>query len=530
MKGLLNSYKSLWYLLPTLLLCLYLLKDSYTHNLHDFSNSYFPARIVHEGGAAEEIIFDIETFNNYVRDSGYPDERVDFYLNSPFTLTLFYPVAWIDNPYTAKLVFNIISILLFVISLYVLGRRWLGKEQWVMLLIPLLFYVPIRNHILFGQSYFFVFGMVVLGIAAIEKNKKGLGAFLLSLPVLLKLFPVFYWLPVAVTKRWKAVVFGLIATLLLSVLAIVLTGPALWSHYFFDVLPNALKNGTTTDFRFNYQSFEVFLKTLFVYDPYYNPGATWNNERMYLVLKWVFQGGIIGTAIYASIRRRSELWTLLAIWVVALFLIQGRTVTYAQILWIIPAFVMWKRLPSTRMKILLLAVLLLLSNVPLHRLAEYPIGIRFSRLWLSLLLAGLFYWVMVRKWRFAWIGIGLVLLLPFNLSVLKSLTLDDSQYVIEVKEHFAIFDFFEENGTLTYTAYGRNGLETIDTGVEVHSFDETSATLEDHQIIFNGEIVNLSCSLKKKPVVINQCELYFLTDHRSRRGAFTLKKITLCVE
>ena len=37
------------------------------------------------------------------------------------------------------------------------------------------------------------------------------------------------------------------------------------------------------------------------------------------------------------------------------------------------------------------------------------------------------------------------------------------------EQSMGLFDFFSEDGYLNYTAFGRNGLETIQTDVEVHS-------------------------------------------------------------
>ena len=79
----------LLYLLPTVFLCLYFLISSYAAPLHDFSNSYFSARLLHDDVAPETVIFDIHAFNTYIWELGYTDLLVDFYVNSPFTLTAF---------------------------------------------------------------------------------------------------------------------------------------------------------------------------------------------------------------------------------------------------------------------------------------------------------------------------------------------------------------------------------------------------------------------------------------------------------
>ena len=104
-----------------------------------------------------------------------------------------------------------------------------------------------------------------------------------------------------------------------------------------EIIPNAIQNNSTVDFRYNAQSFDVLLRTLFIEDAYYNPNALFNNERLYVLIKWVFKSVIIAYAIGLSFKNKSNLFKLLSIWIVALFLLQSRTATYAQILWIVPA-------------------------------------------------------------------------------------------------------------------------------------------------------------------------------------------------
>jgi len=52
--------------------------------------------------------------------------------------------------------------------------------------------------------------------------------------------------------------------------------------------------------------------------------------------------------------------------------------------------------------------------------------------------------------------------------------------------------------------------------------------IKDNQVFVDGQQVTHTNSLKKKAVLINNCDVYFLTDHRSRYGVFTLKKTNIC--
>lgn len=533
------------YLLPTAVLCFYFLIISYDAPLHDFSNSYFSARLVHEGIPPETVIFDIYAFNSYIWELGYTDVLVDFYVNSPFTLAAFYPLAYIEDAYLAKFVFNSISVLLFLAGLFLLAKKTIPDSKWLLLCIPILFYVPIRNQILFGQSYFIVFFFVVAGYYVLEKRKEYGTGILLGFAALLKFFPVFYGIPLAFQKRWKAIGFCILGTLLFVIVGVSITGYSLWELYFTDILPHTFSSKTTTDYRVNYQSLDVFFKFLFVEDSYYNPDAWIADERIYAIANWITKAIIIGSAIGLSIRKKNNTFALLAIWVTTLFLAQGRTATYAQILWIIPLFVIFplfqhkertiSNVPARYSKqriqvvsvLLLLGLLLLICNFPFRELGDKPIFIQFSRIWLVVLLSITMYKFIDTTFHLKYIALTFVVLFPLSYSALKGVEEDESQYALSEKQHFMIYDFFEDQGKLSYKALGRNGDETIQTEIPVTSFDTESITIKDHQLYKGNRLITRNSSLKKKPVLVNDSRVYFLTDHHSRRGAFTLKYIDI---
>ncbi len=528
MNSIIKDNKTLLlYLLPTVALCLYFLGVSYSSPLHDFSNSYFSARLLHEGIPPETVIFDIYAFNTYIWELGYTDVLVDFYVNSPFTLAAFYPLAYINNPFIAKFVFNSISILLFLIGLILLAKRTVSDKEWLLLVLPIVFYVPIKNQILFGQSYFIVLFCVIAGYYFLEKKKEYLTGLSLGFATLLKFFPVFYGIPLAFQKKWKTIVWCIIGTLIITIIGIVITGYSLWESYFLDILPHTFSSKTTTDYRPNYQSLDVFFKTLFVEDTYYNPNAWIANERLYGIANWITKAIIIGSAIAISIRKKYNTWMLLAIWVTTLFLTQSRTATYAQILWIIPFFVFSKRSVSWKHTLVLVGLLTLICNFPFRVLTNMPVGVQFSRLWLVVLLSLCMYIWRGGRLHMKYIGLVFVLLFPMFYGVLKGPSPDASSYVLPEKKHFIIYDFFNDQGKLAYKGLGRHGDETITTDIPITSFDENSIALKEHQLYKGERLIVTDESLKKKPVLVNGTRVYYLTDHHSRRGAFTLKYIDL---
>jgi hypothetical protein len=518
--------KTLLYFGPLLIIVSYFYHQSLSFNLHDFSNSYFSARMIQEGFSPSQL-FDIYEFNSYIWSLGYPDVLVDFYINSPFTISFFYPLSFIDDPYIAKAFFNFISIVLFIWSLAVLIHKKLKGRYSVLMVLPILFLVPIRNQILFGQSYFLIFALVIFGFLFLEKNRKVIGASAISLAVLLKIFPVFYWVSLLFYKSWKSILIGIIAGAIMMIGALFISGFPIWELYLTEILPNTIQNNSTVDFRYNAQSFDVFLRSLFIEDSYYNPNAVFNNERLYILLKWIFKSVVIAFAIGVSFANKKNLFKLFSIWIVTLFLLQTRTATYTQILWIIPTVCLLNQKISTTKKTVFLLVLLVVCNLPVYELKYLPLFFKFSRLWLTVLLAILFFRSFSVKLNYNRIILVFVVLLPLHIGVFKENEISDSEYVLEKKEYFLIHDFFEKEGSLFIKTLGRNGEQLVNTRIPISSFNENVLEIVGNQIMMNDKVILKDYSLKKKPVLVNDSEVYYLTDHHSRRGAYTLKKMAV---
>jgi len=529
MKNLIKESKgTLVYFLPLSLLLSFLFWKSLSFPLHDFANSYFPAHIITNSNTPETILFDIYEFNSYIWDLGYDEVLADFYLNSPFNTVAFYPFSLIDNAYLAKAIFNGLCSFLFLLAMYCLYKRFGKKTLFLIVAIPILFYIPLRNQILFGQTYFLVFVLVVFGFLWIERHKNIYGGLALVFAVALKIFPVIYGIPLLVKKQWKALLMTFGLGVILLAISIWFTGITLWETYFFEVLPNAIKNKSTVNFQYNAQSIDVFLKTLFIQDAYYNPAAVFDNERLFFIIKWLLKSVIIGVAVSLSFSNKKNLFALLSIWVVALFLMQSRTATYAQVLWIIPAFYIFSSKLHIYKQIGFFAVLFVMCNLPLSSLKELPLFFKFSRLWLTIILAILFYSSFNKKVNYKYIGLGLLILLPLHLDLFSHQQNNHSEYVLEEKKYFMIYDFENDNNTLTYKALGKGGRIVEKTNIKLTNFDTDSYTIENNQITHNGLQITNDPSLKKKPVLVNDCEVYYLTDSKSRRGAFTIKKINIC--
>lgn len=526
MKSHLNHKRLEIYLIPLLFLCMYFTYSALSFNLHDFSNSVFAADVVKSEVAAEKIIFDMYDFNSYIWKKGYPEVFADFYINSPFNAFLFYPFTFLKEAYQAKLLFNLISCILFLIALFQLAKRELKEYKWIVLLIPILFYVPIRNQILFGQSYFLVFALVIFFYLSIIKNKENVGALSLSLGILVKIFPMFYVAPLFFSWKPKIIIKTVLFCICLLLISSFIIGFDFWKTYLLEVIPNTILNKSTTNFLYQAQSIDVFLKNLFIYDAYYNPTAIFNAPKLYIILKLISKTLIIGIAITASLKNKHNLFGLFAIWIVTLFLIQSSTASYTQIFWIFPMFYVLKHEKNDYIKYGFVFLLLLLCNIPFNKFDS--IFLKFSRLWFTILAAIVFFFSLKTTIRLKIIGIVFIVLFSLQLPNLFSRSKETkSDYVLNKYEYFLIYDYRVTNEKIQYAAIGSNGEERINTDIKVTKVDSVNCVLKHNQIYYKEKQLTFDYSLKKKPLLINDTSVYYLTDSNARRGAFTLKKIEL---
>ena len=180
---------------------------------NDFSNSYFGASFLLQG-EFDLGIFDPYTFNKKIYDMGYRNLFLNYNPNPPSTSIFFIPFAFLPLE-ASKLLFNIVSSALFLLSVYRLCRHLNVDQRWIMICIPIVFFIPVRNQILFGQTYFLVFALLAEGFIAHERRKLLTASVLWSTAIFIKVFPVILVLFLILKKDWKQIIYLGVACLII---------------------------------------------------------------------------------------------------------------------------------------------------------------------------------------------------------------------------------------------------------------------------------------------------------------------------
>ena len=158
---------------------------------------------------------------------------------------------------------------------------------------------------------------------------------------------------------------------------------------------------------------------------------------------------------------------------------------------------------------------------------ELPLLLKFPKVYLMLLFLGFLYWRFFAKpnWRIP----ALFVLLFGGLSLLSlrsKPTLPD--YVLLHEPYPTMLtDFGQKDGKLFYQYWNVGGIiKEKMSDLTISKMEESSVKLINGQIYYNGFLTN-SPDNKRSPKLVNEKEIFYLSDANRGAGFYTLRKITL---
>lgn len=502
-----------------LLLCAFYIYKATTFPIHDFANYYFGAQFLAEGNFNSSIYFPYE-FNKAIADLGFQNIFVSYAPNTPFLAFFFLPLTLISVA-KAKLIFNIISSLLFVFSCFRLFDFYKINSKYLLLL-PLLFFVPIKNNLLFGQVYFLLFFLLTESLLTYEKQQFKKTGFFLSLAIVLKVFPILFVLLFVFKKQFKPLAYTFGICIFLFGISILFTGIDVWTFFLQSVLPKASNGEIANAFVDNYQSVFMFLKRLFVYEAVENTNAVLNNVKLFsgILLSVKFLLIVIG---YFITKKENNLIAF-SYWVLASFLISPYGATYGFILLIFVLISVLKSSLSNIQKGIFILLLFLINNLPLSYFIENHFPFSYLRLFLLLLLFFSFLSVFRNsiQWKVILPSVILPLLFVF---LFKKQEHVQSQPLFSEKQPILIYDYKIANNKLIYFYWDENGANEKNMDIKINTWKELN--LENQQIFHNEKQLTSDKNNKLKPILINDKEVIFLSDENRGIGFYIFRKIKI---
>jgi hypothetical protein len=503
-------------MVPAALICCFFAITALHFEIHDFANYYFSGHFLARGTFTSSMYFPYE-FNKAISNTGQSGIFASYAPNTPFLAVLFYPFSFLSAG-AAKMLFNALSIVCFLYSLKRLASFYKIDAVFILML-PVLFFVPIKNGLLFGQVYFLLFFFLSESLLAYEKKQSWKTAIFLSLAILLKVFPIFLILIFLSKKQFRLLCQIGVAGCGLLLFSALFTGFDIWIFYLVRVLPKASNGEIATAFVSNYQSVFMFLKQLLVYDSNENKEALYYFPVLFSALAAAFKISLVAIGFFIS-RKNANTLLIFGYWIFAIILLSPYGSSYTLILLLFPFLAMVKSDISTAKKISSITVLFLANNLPLALFLNWPFPFSYPRLFLLFSLFVAMLWVSCENVN--WKIVGSISILPLLLAVFITKKQPDTSVTVLIgNTPILIHDYIVDRKGLTYYYWDENG--------ENSGFFHFKNSVAKFITLKNSGIPEFAAdkSNKLEAVLVDGKTLFYLSDKDRGIGFYTLRKIKL---
>ncbi len=356
----------------------------------DFGNYYYAATFLTHGNWGIWIYEPI-TFNQAIYELGQRNFFLNYTPVPPFTTLIYSPLVVFDVS-TAKVIWNLLNIVLFLVALYRLRSISNLGWNWLLLFVTALF-IPLRNNMYEGQSYLLLVFLVVEGFYHYRKDSLWVMAICWALAIHLKLTPAIFLFFLLFEKGWKPILYLLVVVVIMFFCSLPLIGTDVWLHYLTTILPRLFAGEINNTYATNYQSAQVLFKQLFYQDTLHNPSASFHSPYTYLLCWNIFKYVIISMSVYVSIWGSTSVLQRFSVWLTVSFLISGYGNSFSLILLIVPISLVL--LDTNKQKqILLVATLVIIGWLTYGYFESWPIVFHFPRLF-----ALLVFLVLIVQWN-----------------------------------------------------------------------------------------------------------------------------------
>ncbi len=505
--------------IPLLLFCIVYVFKAFHFQIHDFSNYYFGGLFFREGQFTSDIYFPY-FFNAAIHDLGYNQIFSSYAPNTPFLAFVFTPFTLLPLA-ISKLVFNILSVLLFFIAIIRLFKHFQIKYEYIIIL-PLIFFIPLKNNLLFGQIYFLLFFLLSEGFLAYKKRYYKTMSLLWSIAIFLKVFPIILFAFLVIKKQYKACVFLFLTCAIMLFILIGINGYEIWEFYFNKVLPRATNGEIAGAYVDNYKSVFMFLKRLLVYDNIENKNPLFNSPLLFKNLIFYFKIIVFGVLFFLSKNIKKDM-LVFSIWIMASIILSPYGSTYSAIMLIFLYFIICRSLSTQKTKIVQILLIFFICNVSLIKTDLFPFN--YLKLFALILMFILILYLYKDKINLKLIfGLGLILTIGYSFSI-NSITKTNESY-LAYKTPILTYNYSLISNSIYYSFWNENGRNTNSFNLSITSIDSTSVSIKNNQIFYKNEQLTFDNSNKLKPLLLNN-EIIFLSDKNIGIGFYQLHTIKL---
>jgi len=229
---------------------------------------YTYARMVLEGEDFN-MAYNVDYFDAKVSEYGMNTK--DIPNNLPTNALVLLPIAWLPPP-TAKIVWSVISLVAFVLSMKMILQVYgihLTSNLGLGLMTLCLAWRPAYDNIALGQLYMVILLIFTLSLQGIQKEKVLMTGLSVSTACLIKGYGIVPVLWMITRMKWKMVLLTVAFTVLVFVLTLPVFGLGSWTQFGASIVTNL--GASPSEAHVAYQTINGLVYHLFFYDPIWSP-------------------------------------------------------------------------------------------------------------------------------------------------------------------------------------------------------------------------------------------------------------------
>lgn len=362
---------------------------AWNHVNSDFPNYYTSSRLLIEGRDMSKIYNDT-WFQQEIIRLGI-NEQGKFSPFPPPTVFVMTPVAQL-SPLAAKRVYLIFSLILVPLAAYFV-KKISGFSFTDSCIIILLSGAALSIDLLLGQFYLILLTMILWGYKLFLKEDGYSAGVLWGIGAALKYFPLIYLPSMVLKKDWKAVASMIITIFIINAAACLAAGLDVYSQFLQKVLFSHLNGelSSQSNYAFSFQSWNSFLRNLFVYDRFDNISPVYNSLAAFYCVRAVVYIVFTAAAILVLYRLRKNK-NIIVYYIIILsflsFVLSPASASYHLLLLILPVILLLKLAsglpPLYSIYFIVLYAIIGFSPIPLRIMNKNTVGLflSFGRLWL----------------------------------------------------------------------------------------------------------------------------------------------------
>lgn len=510
----------------------------------DFANYYYATQ-AYLAGAPVADTYEPYAFNIWVNERSPSPVFVNYAPVPPFSILAYLPFSLFKTVGAAKFWFSLIGLGLFGwVYFWVVGSRKLGDtidhgpstinpfssspsptynlRLTTLLLLPFLCYTPLLNNLYQGQSYLYLVAALLAGYQFWVQGRRNWAAFFWAIPIALKIFPAILLLFLLLKRDWRTFILTSTLAAGLSFLPVLFIPIEVMVDYFTHILPRLFAGEINDPFTILYQSARVVFDQLFVFDQHLNPSPITDHPGLSQYLYLFFQLFILGMVMAIVCDKRVSAFAGFSIVILGGLLVSGYGSSYSMLLLVFPLLVLFSLGLNAWQMGVALCLLFIAGNMPIYRLQSWPLVMQFPRLY-ALIAFLLFLFILIRPRLNTKPLLLLLALLLIKQWVSNGNTATMASYYLADGRHGIIHDYEATETSILLHFFNPQGdqEEALTTDDELQ-FDP-KLQVRNQQIFLGDQQLTFVKSRKKKPMLLNENAVIYLSDEGRGVGFYTLR-------